>query len=86
MLTLWFFVLTHPPKYSMHLQAQIPPALGAVHNFIHIHDPDKINEIALEDFDREGTHNLAMGPASVAKRAQAMAKCDRILEAMWLEY
>jgi hypothetical protein len=51
-----------------------------------IHNPDKINEIALEDFDREGTYNLAVAPASIAERAQAMAKHDRIAEAMWLEY
>jgi hypothetical protein len=43
----------------MHLQAQIPPALDAIHNFICVHNPNKINEIALEDFDGEGTHELA---------------------------
>jgi hypothetical protein len=85
-LKLQFFILTHTPKYSMCLQARIPPALGVIHNFICIHDPNKINEIALEVFDREGTHELAVGPASAAERAQAMEKCDRIAEAMWLEY
>jgi hypothetical protein len=53
----------------MHLQARIPPALGAIHNFIRIHDPNEINGIALEDFDGEGTHELAVGPASAAERA-----------------
>jgi hypothetical protein len=43
----------------MRLQARIPPALGAIHNFIHIHDPNEINEIALEDFDGEGIHELS---------------------------
>jgi hypothetical protein len=85
-LKLQFFILTHPPKYSMHLQAQISPALGAIHNFICIHDPNEIDEIALEDFDGEGTHELAVGLASAAERAQVMVKCDRIAEAMWLEY
>jgi hypothetical protein len=85
-LKLWFFILTHLPKCSMYLQAQIPPALGAIHNFIHIHDPNEIDEIALEDFDGEGTHELAVGPASAAERALAMVKHDRIAEAMWLEY
>jgi hypothetical protein len=70
----------------MHLQAQIPPALGAIHNFIRIHDPNKIDEIALEEFDGEGTHELAVGPASAAERARVTAKRDRIAEAMWLEY
>jgi hypothetical protein len=85
-LKLWFFILTCPPKYSMRLQARIPPALGAIHNFICIHDPDKIDEIALEEFDGVGTRELAVGPASAAERARAMAKHDRITEAMWLEY
>jgi hypothetical protein len=85
-LKLQFFILTHPPKYSMCLQAQIRPALGAIHNFICIHDPNEIDEIALEEFDREGTHELAVGPASAAERARATAKRDRIAEAMWLEY
>jgi hypothetical protein len=60
----------------------ISPARGAIHNFICIHDPDKINEIALEYFDREGTQKLAVGPASATERAQAMEKHDRIIEAM----
>jgi hypothetical protein len=85
-LKLRFFILTHPLEYSMHLQARIPPALGAIHNFICIHDPDKIDEIALEEFNGEGTCELTMGPASAAERARAMAKRDRIAEAMWLEY
>lgn len=29
-----FVILTHPPEYSMEIQARIPPALAAVHNFI----------------------------------------------------
>jgi hypothetical protein len=60
---------SHIPKYSMCLQARIPPALGAIHNFIRIHDPNKIDEIALEEFDGEGTCELAVGPASTAERA-----------------
>jgi hypothetical protein len=51
----------------MHLQAQTTPALGAIHNFIHNHNLNEINEIALEDFDRQGTHELAVGPASAAE-------------------
>jgi hypothetical protein len=68
-LKLQFFILTRPPKYSIHLQAWIPPALGAIHNFIHIHDPNEIDKIVLEEFDGEGTCELAVGPASTAERA-----------------
>jgi hypothetical protein len=48
----------------MCLQARIPPALGTIHNFIRIHDSNEIDEIALEEFDGEGTRELAVGAAS----------------------
>jgi hypothetical protein len=41
----------HPPKYAMCIQARIPPALSAIHNFIWIHDPGDINDFTYEDFD-----------------------------------
>ena len=35
-----FRILVIPPEYSVQVQAQIPSALCAIHNFIKIHDPD----------------------------------------------
>jgi hypothetical protein len=34
-----FRILIIPPEYSVKVQAQIPSALCAIHNFIKIHDP-----------------------------------------------
>jgi hypothetical protein len=61
-----------PPKYTMCIQAHIPPALGAIHNFIQIHDPGKINDFIYEDFnfniDDRQAGRLALGPANVIER------------------
>ena len=35
-----FCILVIPPEYSVKVQAQIPSALCAIHNFIKIHDPN----------------------------------------------
>jgi DDE superfamily endonuclease len=34
-----FRILVIPPEYSVKVQAQIPSALCAIHNFIKVHDP-----------------------------------------------
>jgi hypothetical protein len=64
-----FMILTHPPKYTMRIQAHIPPALGAIHNFIRIHDPGEINDFTYEDNIDDGqAGGLALGPANVTER------------------
>jgi hypothetical protein len=72
----------------MKLQVRLPPALGAVHNFIRIHDPEEIDNFA--DISDEGTHKRygtqALGPAGHAERLQAAEKCDEIAERMWVQY
>jgi hypothetical protein len=72
----------------MSIQARIPPALAAVHNFIRIHDPDEIH-----DFDdntsrdlNPGYGDLAIGPANIAERNMASEKRDIIAQAMWDAY
>lgn len=37
-----FRILQLPPEYDMSIQALIPPALAALHNFIRQYDPDEI--------------------------------------------
>jgi hypothetical protein len=65
-----FTIFSHPPKCNMKLQVRLPPALGTVHNFIRIHDPEEINNFV--DICDEGTHErygtLALGPAGHAER------------------
>ena len=41
-----------PPEYSVKVQAQIPSALCAIHNFIRIHDPkeDKLPDLENSEY------------------------------------
>ncbi|KAF8806605.1 hypothetical protein BYT27DRAFT_7101701, partial [Phlegmacium glaucopus] len=65
-----FVILVHPPEYSMEIQACIPPALAATHNFICDHDPDEIFEFQ-EAFDPQPGSvlygDLGTGPARCAE-------------------
>jgi hypothetical protein len=74
----------------MQIQVRIPLALGAVHSFIHIHDPREINDFTFEEFyyngDGEDFGTLVVGPAGPAERLQATAKHDQIVQAMWDDY
>jgi hypothetical protein len=78
----------HPSKYTMCIQACIPPALGAIHNFIQIHDPGEINNFTYEDNINDGqAGGLALGPANVTERTWAASKlrriCGRTIRAFW---
>lgn len=75
----------------MTIQVCIPPALAAVHNFIHIHNPDEIgdfnNDTAMDLNPGYGHHReLSMGPANIAERNEAAIKRDNIAQAMWVAY
>lgn len=84
-------ILTNPAEYSMSVQARIPPALAAVHNFIRVHDPDEIHDF--DDYIARDLNpgysafgELAIGPANIAERNAATTKRDHIAEAMWVAY
>lgn len=70
-----FVILVHSPEYSMEVQARIPIALGATHNFICDHDQDEILEI-LDLFDPQpGLYgNLSDRPARQAKIVRATSR------------
>ena len=82
-----FVILIHPPQYSLEIQAWIPPALAAIHNFIRDHDED-------ETFDYEdpidiqpGNYGvLGNGPARRAEIVRAKLKREQIASAMWRSY
>ena len=64
----------------------MPPALGAVHNFIYTHDKDEIHDFenVVENLIHDVFHEeLARGPAGAAERQRADAKQDQIAQAMW---
>jgi hypothetical protein len=73
-----FMILTIPPEFSMAMaiQACIPPALCAVHNFIRIHDPDEIHDFEIHDehVDIEPHGELAPGPAGRQEIARGTAR------------
>lgn len=72
----------------MTIQAQIPPALCAIHNFICVHDADEIYEFDddAQDLDTENYSDLAQGPAGAAEKTRAGLKRDQIADAMWESY
>jgi hypothetical protein len=73
----------------MAIQARIPPALCAIHNFIRMHDEDEIFDFedVVEDPIPGAFHGeLARGPAGAAERQRADTKRDQIAQAMWDSY
>ncbi|KAJ8519770.1 hypothetical protein ONZ45_g3304 [Pleurotus djamor] len=84
-------ILNHAPEYPMEIQAQIPPALAAAHNFIDIHDPTDVSELeqtmdALALNGEEDVGEFADGPADRAERTRATEFRDKIAEEMWTSY
>ncbi|KAJ6559362.1 hypothetical protein DFH09DRAFT_921635, partial [Mycena vulgaris] len=86
-----------PPEYNMDIQARIPPALAAIHNFILYHDSlewDDILEMATEDpnpgtranDDEEDFGDLAQGPTSDAEKLRSEARRNVIAQEMWVSY
>ena len=87
MLKRCFVILTHPPEYSMEIQACIPPALAATHNFIQDHDADEIFKFDSQMDPQLGLYgDLRNGPAQWAEVVCATLKQDQITSAMWRSY
>ncbi|KAI0759073.1 hypothetical protein C8Q74DRAFT_1221647 [Fomes fomentarius] len=82
-------ILDRPPEFDMDVQARIPSALVAVHNFIWMYDPDELADFKdiLEDqpnVDEFG--DLASGPPTHTKQRWAEQTRDGVAEAMWADY
>jgi hypothetical protein len=76
----------------MEIQARIPPALCALHNFIRRHDPSDIEDY-IDATDLPGGHangpgigDLAERAITVTERERAHLERDRIAQAMWDSY
>ena len=69
----------------MAVQARIPPARCTIHNFIWIHDPDKIHDFEIRDehVDIELYGELAPGPVGRQEIARGTARRDIIAQSMW---
>ena len=74
----------------MDIQARIPLALCAIHNFIRHHDPEELEDIegdAAFDADvHQHTGELAPGPPDRAAMVRANDRRDRIAQEMWASY
>ena len=74
----------------MGIQALIPPALTAIHNFIREYDNEEINDYITDDMEdpqpggREG--ELATGPARRNEKQEADRRKEIIAQQMWNQY
>jgi len=72
----------------MDLQARLPAALAAIHNFIRMQDPEELADfVDMEDTERGFVSGeLATGQPRRAERDQANVRRDAIASAMWVQY
>ncbi|KAF7297406.1 putative transposase [Mycena indigotica] len=85
-----------PPSYDIKLQARIPPALAALHNFIIQHDPeDRVDPtirydphpgVGRNDFDPNLHGRLATERYVPAETEEGKTLQRRIADAMWAQY
>uniref|UniRef100_A0A0W0F6S5 DDE Tnp4 domain-containing protein n=1 Tax=Moniliophthora roreri TaxID=221103 RepID=A0A0W0F6S5_MONRR len=95
-------ILVLPPEFSMKIQAQIPAALAALHNFILEHndnflqelwaDKDAVDPAPGHHIDAEGPREchphgeLASHHVSEEEYEEALHKQDNIAQAIWEQY
>ena len=79
-----FQILLLAPKYSLEIQARIPAALCAIHNFICVHDStDSVDD---EDNNDGTALNDDAAEAAPAEPNEPSARRDRIAQDMWEDY
>ena len=88
MLKRHFKILVYPPEISMDLQARLPAALAAIHNFIRDLDPADLSDFQEVVDPQPGWHSgdLADGLLARAERDRANNRHDVIAGAMWVQY
>lgn len=76
----------------MEVQARLPAALCALHNFIHRCDPDTFHHtydgqlLEHDGIDDVALGELGDGPADAAERSRADRRRDAIASSMWEDY
>jgi len=76
----------------MDVQARLPIALCAIHNFIHQYDPEAFFDLEFTEGDLSTEPGgdepgvLGDGPADVAERRQADQRHNNITQDMWEDY
>jgi len=83
-----FKILGVAPEYKMDVQARIPPALCAIHNFIREFDPQDIGDYWYGEHPMPGDRfgDLAQGPPTRDSRTRANSRRDMIAQTMWDDY
>jgi hypothetical protein len=88
-----FRILVIPPKYSVKVQAQIPSALCAIHNFIRTHDPkeDELPNLGNSEYSSsipnpgdDGVRQMNHGENDVSD--DVTVRRDKIAQDMWDSY
>jgi hypothetical protein len=77
------------PEYSLEKQAKLVNAICALHNFIHVYDPEDRDEDFTAEVERTVPQHVREDFAtdvSAAEREEASQKRDDIAKAMWEEY
>jgi hypothetical protein len=84
-----FRILLLAPEYELCVQAQIPSALCAIHNFIRIHDQDEgalLEERELHDQFWHADGEYMGADDDVEPEAEMKHRRDQIARAMWEDY
>jgi hypothetical protein len=79
-----FRILLLAPEYNLDIQARIPVALSAIHNFIRTHEPGE--EALLESPDILTNDNFGEAPVAGIVEQEADVQRDNIAEQMWDDY
>jgi hypothetical protein len=83
-----FGILRVCPNVAMEVQARLPAALAAIHNFIREYDPGEIQEYLDDDeiVEHEGHGLLAQGAVTATEKDAANDRRDTIAHDMWIQY
>ena len=82
-----FHILLLAPEYDLDIQAQIPTALCAIHNFIRKHDPDEGPLLEARDHrGRDVGHDIPATEEVEQQGTTMGTKRDQIAQAMWEDY
>jgi hypothetical protein len=84
-----FRILLLAPEYSLEIQARIPSALSAIHNFIRIHDSNEGVIAADNGNDPDGSafNRDHVDPVfAAAANDEPSARRDTIADMMWADY
>jgi hypothetical protein len=84
-----FRILLIGPEYSVEVQAKIPAALCAIHNFIRLHDDQELDDIPGEEQVNQGAHagdNIVAQTGIDEDGDAVVERRDLIAQAMWNDY